>query len=64
MCSDLTRNLADCTEFRQTVQAQPPRLVHGTAFLLVGMLAAALAWAATTKADLVVRAQGRVRPTT
>lgn len=56
--------LADCTEFRQAVQARPPAVVHGTALLLTALLGAALAWAALTKADLVVRAPGRVRPVT
>jgi multidrug efflux pump subunit AcrA (membrane-fusion protein) len=55
-------DLADCTEFRQLLDRRPPRLAHGTAFLLTGLVAAALAWAALTRADLVVRAPGRVRP--
>jgi multidrug efflux pump subunit AcrA (membrane-fusion protein) len=61
---DMTKtiNLADCLEFRQTLQARPPRIIHGTVLLLVLLLAAAIAWAALTKADLVVRAVGRVRP--
>lgn len=58
------RDLADCTEFRQTLQARPPRVVHGAAILMSALLAAALAWSAVTKADLVVRAEGRVRPST
>ena len=58
----LALDLADCTEFRQTVAARPPRVVHGAAVLLVALLAAAVAWAALTEADLVVRAAGRVRP--
>src|SRR5262249_32527828 len=62
MRNDLVLDLADCTEFRQTLLAQPPKLVHGTAGLLVVLLAAALAWAAATRANLVVRAPGRVRP--
>jgi multidrug efflux pump subunit AcrA (membrane-fusion protein) len=61
---DMTRtiNLADCLEFRQTLQARPPRIVHGTLLLLVLLVGAAVAWAALTKADLVVRAHGQVRP--
>jgi HlyD family type I secretion membrane fusion protein len=55
-------DLAECTTFRQTLLARPPRIVHGTAMLLAGLLGAALAWAALTPADLVVRAGGRVRP--
>jgi multidrug efflux pump subunit AcrA (membrane-fusion protein) len=56
-------DLADCTEFRQCLEARPPRIVHGTVWLLCGLLGAALAWTALTQADLVVRAPGRVRPT-
>src|SRR4051812_33729860 len=54
--------LADCNEFRQTLLARPPRLVHATVWLLAGLVATALAWAALVQADLVVRATGRVRP--
>jgi multidrug efflux pump subunit AcrA (membrane-fusion protein) len=64
MRKELILDLADCTEFRQTLLARPPRIVHGTAVLLALLLAAALAWAALTRADLVVRAPGRVRPVT
>jgi multidrug resistance efflux pump len=62
MRKDLVLDLADCTEFRQTLLARPPRIVHGTVFLLVLVLTAALLWSALTRADLVVRAAGRVRP--
>jgi multidrug resistance efflux pump len=55
-------DLAQCSQFRQTLQARPPRIVHGTAFLVIALLAAAMAWAALTHADLVVRAAGRMRP--
>ena len=55
-------DLAQCSQFRQTLQARPPRIVHGTAFLMIALLSAALAWAALTRADLVVRAGGRMRP--
>jgi multidrug resistance efflux pump len=55
--------LGDCTEFRQTLEARPPKIVHGTAILIVGLVSAAVAWAALTRADLVVRAAGRMRPT-
>ncbi len=58
----LVVDLADCSEFRQTVAARPPRIVHGTVVLLVSLLAAAIIWAAIVKANLVVRAMGRVRP--
>jgi multidrug efflux pump subunit AcrA (membrane-fusion protein) len=60
--ADSVLDLADCTEFRQTVLARPPRVFHGTFVLCVSLLAAAVAWAALTEADLVVRAPGRVRP--
>jgi multidrug efflux pump subunit AcrA (membrane-fusion protein) len=55
-------DLAECTTFRQTLLARPPRIVHGTALLLTGLLGTGLAWAALTPADRVVRATGRVRP--
>lgn len=56
------RDLTDCTQFRQTLQAKPPFVIHGTVLLIVGLLIAAVVWAARTEADLVVRAPGRVRP--
>jgi multidrug efflux pump subunit AcrA (membrane-fusion protein) len=64
MRDDLVADLANCAEFRQTLQARPPRIVHGTALLLVTLLGSALAWAALTEADVVVRAPGQVRPVT
>ena len=57
-------DLAGCTEFRQAIQARPPRVVHGAALLLLLLLGAALLWSARTKADLVVRAPCTVRPIT
>src|SRR5262249_33401566 len=63
MGNDGFLDLADCTEFRQTLQARPPQIVHGAAILLVVLLGTALVWAAVTEADLVVRAAGgQVRP--
>jgi adhesin transport system membrane fusion protein len=62
MHDEFVLDLADCTDFRQALLARPPRIVHGTAGLLVVLLGMALAWAAATRADLVVRAPGRVRP--
>jgi multidrug resistance efflux pump len=63
MGNDGFLDLADCTEFRQTLQARPPQIVHGAAVLLVVLLGTALVWAAVTEADLVVRAAGgQVRP--
>jgi hypothetical protein len=47
-------DLADSTEFRQTLQARPPQIIHGTLLVLAGLLVLALAWAALTTADLVV----------
>jgi multidrug efflux pump subunit AcrA (membrane-fusion protein) len=64
MFNDRIADLAQCTEFRQTLLACPPRVVHGAAALLGGLLAAALLWAHLTEADLVVRAPGVVRPVT
>jgi hemolysin D len=64
MSNALVRDLADCSEFRQTLLARPPALVHGTAALLIGLLGTALVWLALTQADLVVRAPGQVRPVT
>jgi HlyD family secretion protein len=57
-------DLAECTEFQQLMEKRPPRLVHGTAFLLFLLIGSALAWAALTQADLIVRAPGRIRPVT
>jgi multidrug resistance efflux pump len=59
---DNVLDLADCTEFRQSLLARPPRAVHTTVWLAVSLLVAAVGWAALTDADLVVRAPGRVRP--
>jgi multidrug efflux pump subunit AcrA (membrane-fusion protein) len=64
MRNDLVADLAQCSEFRQTLQCRPPGVVHGTALLLAALLLAAVAWAALTEADLVVRARGQVRPLT
>ena len=62
MRNEFVLDLADCTEFRQALQAPPAKIVHGTLVLLVALLGTALAWAAATRANLVVRAPGRVRP--
>jgi multidrug efflux pump subunit AcrA (membrane-fusion protein) len=61
----LKKDIADlsmCSEFRQTIQARPPALVHGTVLLLTTLLLTAVVWSALTRADLVVKAGGRVRP--
>ena len=60
----LVLDLADCTEFRQVLQARPPKVVHGAALLLSALLGTALGWSALTQANLVIRAPGRVRPVT
>ena len=57
-------DLSECTEFRQTLQMRPPRIVHGTVILLVLLLSGALTWSFLTEADLIVRVPGRVRPVT
>jgi HlyD family secretion protein len=64
MRADLVWDLADCTEFRQTLQARPPGVVHGTLLVLAVLLATALGWSVLTRADLVVRVPGRIRPVT
>jgi multidrug resistance efflux pump len=55
-------DLRDVTEFRQTLEARPPGIVHGTAALLVLLVGGAFVWASLTEADVVVRAAARVRP--
>jgi multidrug resistance efflux pump len=55
-------NLSDCTDYRQTLLARPPRIVHATFMLLVALVTAGVLWTAITQADLIVRATGRVRP--
>ena len=62
MNSKRVYELSDCTEYRQTLLAKPPQFVRATVVLLVTLVAAAVLWAASTEADLVVRADGRVRP--
>ena len=62
MRNEFVLDLADCTEFRLSLEARPPRVVHGTMILLVALLATALAWSVATQANLVVRSTGRVRP--
>jgi multidrug efflux pump subunit AcrA (membrane-fusion protein) len=64
MRNDLVLDLADCTEFRQALQARPPGIVHGTLALLVALVGTALGWSAATRATLVVQGSGRIRPVT
>lgn len=54
-------SLEDLREIRQVVLAQPPAVVRGSLYLLVLLLAAALAWAAISRADLVALGTGAVR---
>jgi HlyD family secretion protein len=61
MRRELVIDLAECTEFRHTLQARPPALVHATTLLLLTLLSGAIGWAALVEASLVVRASGRVR---
>lgn len=60
----LVLDLADCSEFRQSLQARPPSIAHGATILMVAILGTTLVWLAATRANLVVRAVGRVRPVT
>ena len=54
-------DLNDCSEFRQTILASPPRLVHGWVWILIGLVTTAVLWSYATTADQVVKAQGRMR---
>jgi multidrug resistance efflux pump len=62
MRSQAILDLSECTDYAQALRDRPPRAVHGTALVLTALLGAALLWAALTPADLVVRAEGKVRP--
>jgi HlyD family type I secretion membrane fusion protein len=64
MRDHLIIDLSEATEARQALHARVPRIVHGTAILLVTLILVALTWMASTEANLVVRAFGRVRPLT
>ncbi|QDU40114.1 Type I secretion system membrane fusion protein PrsE [Maioricimonas rarisocia] len=55
-------DLADCTEFRQTLAARPPGFIHVTVLLLLLLVGGVVAWAAMTEASLVIVASGQVRP--
>ena len=56
--------LSQCSEFRQTLLAKPPRVIRATLVLLGALVMTAVLWSVFTEADLVVRASGRVRPMT
>jgi HlyD family secretion protein len=58
------QTLDGCMPMRQALEARPPVVLHMAAWGLVTLLMAALAWSACTPADLVIRATGRIRPTT
>lgn len=62
MSRQMIFDLADCTQFRQTLQSRPPAIVHGSVVLLVLLLTSAITWAGLSTANLVIRAPGRVRP--
>lgn len=64
MRQEVSVDLADFTELRQTVEGRPPAIVHATALLVTAILMAAAVWSVLTKANLVVRAAGRIRPIT
>src|SRR4051812_4353578 len=55
-------DLTFCTEYHQALAARVPVIAHGTVLALATLLSSALLWAGLTQADLVVRAEGRVRP--
>src|SRR5688572_25900806 len=54
--------LRDVSELRQTLLARPPALARGSALLAAALVGAAVLWAGSTEATLVVRGPGRVRP--
>jgi multidrug efflux pump subunit AcrA (membrane-fusion protein) len=62
MRNQLVFNLDECSKFRQTLLARPPGIAHGAVVLLLGLLIAAVLWSVLTRANLVVRGAGRVRP--
>ena len=57
-------SLAECSPFYQALRNRPSRFVHGTALILVLLLATAVMWGEFTKANLVVRGNGQIRPLT
>ncbi len=62
MRTNLISDLKDCNQFLQTMQTRTPRFIHAVVLLLIGLIGAATAWAASTRVNLVVSAAGRVRP--
>lgn len=57
-------DLKDCSEFRQTLLARTPQMPQITGLFLAICLLITIAWAGFSKAHLVVRAGGRMRPLT
>jgi multidrug resistance efflux pump len=55
-------DLRDVSEFRQTLEARPPGIVHGTALICLLLVGSVITWAGLTDANVVVRAAARVRP--
>ena len=51
MSAAITTTLNDCTAYRETIAAQPPRIAHLGVILCVTTLAAGLMWAALTPVD-------------
>jgi multidrug resistance efflux pump len=64
MRRNLTVDISESMDMGVLLHMRVPKIVHRTTFLLVLLLAAALAWMALSKANLVVQASGRVRPAT
>lgn len=62
MRTHVVHNLKDCAEYRQALEVRPARTARRSGFLLLSLLAAAVAWAWVTQVNLVVRARGLVRP--
>ncbi|HVJ83313.1 MAG TPA: HlyD family efflux transporter periplasmic adaptor subunit [Planctomycetia bacterium] len=54
--------LEELSEFKESLAARPPRAARWTGGILAAMTAAAFGWLAIAQADLVVRANGRIRP--
>jgi hemolysin D len=62
MRTHVVHNLKDCAEYRQAMEVKPANTARRSGFLLLALLAAAVAWSWMTQVDLVVRARGLVRP--
>jgi multidrug resistance efflux pump len=54
--------LSLCSEMHRTLRSRPPQFLRVTLLILVGLLGSGAVWSATSKADLIVKAPGRVRP--